>query len=30
MGLVVLVVGIQFIIDGVRPIALEVVRAARG
>lgn len=30
MGLVVLVVGIQFIIDGIRPIALEVLRAARG
>lgn len=30
MGLIVLVVGIQFVIDGVRPIALEVLRAARG
>lgn len=30
MGLIVLVVGIQFIVDGVRPIALEVLRAARG
>lgn len=30
MGLVVLVIGIQFIIDGIRPIVLDVLRAARG
>ncbi len=29
MGLVVLVIGVQFVIDGVRPIALDLVRAAR-
>lgn len=29
MGLVVLVIGIQFIIDGIRPIVLDVLRAAR-
>jgi multiple antibiotic resistance protein len=29
MGLVVLVIGVQFVIDGVRPVALDLVRAAR-
>jgi multiple antibiotic resistance protein len=30
MGLIILVIGIQFIIDGVRPVALDILRAARG
>jgi multiple antibiotic resistance protein len=30
MGLIVLVVGVQFVIDGVRPIAVGVLRAASG
>ena len=29
MGLIVLVIGVQFVIDGVRPIVLDLVRAAR-
>ncbi len=29
MGLIVLVIGVQFIIDGMRPIAIEILRAAR-
>ena len=29
MGLIILVIGIQFIIDGIRPIALDILRAAR-
>lgn len=28
MGLIILVIGIQFIIDGIRPVALEILRAA--
>lgn len=29
MGLIVLVIGVQFVIDGIRPIALDLVRSAR-
>ena len=30
MGLIILVIGIQFIINGIRPVALDILRAARG
>ena len=30
MGLIILVIGIQFIINGIRPVALEILRAAHG
>ena len=29
MGLIILVIGIQFVIDGIRPIALEILRSSR-
>ncbi len=29
MGLIILVIGIQFIIDGIRPVALEILRSSR-
>jgi multiple antibiotic resistance protein len=30
MGLIILVIGVQFIIDGVRPVAVDILRSARG
>ena len=30
LGLIMCVLGIQFVIDGVRPIAIELIRASRG
>jgi small neutral amino acid transporter SnatA (MarC family) len=30
LGLIMCVLGIQFVIDGVRPVAIELIRASRG
>jgi multiple antibiotic resistance protein len=30
MGLIVVVIGVQFMVDGIRPIAIDILRSARG